>query len=88
MPGISLLNALMIFAAFSDVMRVPSATDLVGYAGLGARVHSSGQVHQTGRITKAGRRDLRTAMVEAAQHAVRVHAHWQEVYAPSEVRTT
>lgn len=86
LPGISLLNAVTILAAVGDVMRFPSATQLVGYAGLGARVHSSGQVHQTGRITKAGRRDLRTAMVEAAQHAVRVHAHWQEVYARLEVR--
>jgi transposase len=86
LPGVSLLNAVTILAAIGDIMRFPSAAQLVGYAGLGARVHASGQAYQTGRITKAGRRDLRTAMVEAAQHAVRSNAHWQAVYEHLEVR--
>jgi hypothetical protein len=48
----------------------------VGYAGLGARVHDSGNTHQSGRITKAGRKDIRCVMVEAAHHAARTHPHW------------
>jgi len=60
-----------------DISRFPSAKRLVGYAGLGARVHDSGQTHRTGRITKAGRRDIRTVMVEAAHTACRVHPHWK-----------
>jgi transposase len=86
LPGVSLLNAVTILAAIGDVMRFPSAAQLVGYAGLGAWVHASGQAYQTGRITKAGRRDLRTALVEAAQHAVRANAHWQAVFEGLEVR--
>jgi len=43
----------------------------VGYAGLGARVHESGMTTRTGKITKAGRRDLCVALVEAAQRAVK-----------------
>jgi hypothetical protein len=40
-------------------------------------VHSSGQLHRTGRLTKEGRRDLRHIMVEAAQTASRHHPHWR-----------
>jgi transposase len=86
LPGINLLGAISLLAAIGDISRFPDAKHLVGYAGLGARVHNSGQLHQTGRITKAGRRDLRHVMVEAAQHAVRVHPHWKAVYVRLEVR--
>lgn len=76
-PGIGVLTAMTILAAVGDISRFPSARQLVGYAGLGARVHDSGLSYSTGRITKAGRRDLRKAMVEAANHAIRTHHHWQ-----------
>jgi transposase len=56
-PGIGALTALTILAAVGDISRFPSAKQLVGYAGLGARVHASG-LALTGRITKTGRRDL------------------------------
>jgi len=78
--GIGLLTAITILAAIGDISRFPSAKQLVGYAGLGARVHASGESFSTGRITKAGRKDLRYAMVEAARHAVQDHAHWKAEY--------
>lgn len=77
LPGIGLLNAVTILAAIGDISRFPDAKSLVGYAGLGARVHISGVLHTTGRITKTGRRDLRSALVEAANHAVKSHPHWK-----------
>jgi transposase len=77
LPGIGLIGAMTILAALGDITRFPTARQLVGYAGLGARVHDSGKTHDTGRITKAGRRDLRHTMVEAAQSAVRTHPHWK-----------
>jgi transposase len=77
LPGISLINALTILGAIGDVTRFPSPKKLVGYAGLGGRVHDSGQTSRRGRITKAGRRDLRTAMVQAAQTAANTHPHWK-----------
>jgi transposase len=86
LPGINLIGAISLLAAIGDITRFPDAKQLVGYAGLGARVHDSGQLHQTGRITKAGRRDLRHVMVEAAQHAVLVHPHWKVVYARLNIR--
>ena len=58
LPGISLMNALTILAAIGEIIRFPDAKHLVGYAGLGARVHDSGQTTRRGRITKAGRREL------------------------------
>jgi transposase len=77
LPGISLINALAILGAIGTIDRFPSAKNLVGYSGLGGRVHDSGQITRTGRITKAGRKDLRTALVEAAQTATNTHPHWK-----------
>jgi transposase len=77
LPGIGLISAITLLAAIGDILRFAEARFLVGYAGLGARVHDSGQTHRTGRITKAGRRDIRVAMIEAAHTACRIHPHWQ-----------
>lgn len=87
LPGFSVVNSLTVLAAIGEVSRFASAKHLVGYAGLGARVHDSGQLHRTGRITKAGRRDLRAALVEAAQTAANTHPHWQAELARLEPRT-
>ncbi len=86
LPGISLLTALTLLAAIGDITRFPDAKHLVGYAGLGARIHDSGQTTRTGRITKEGRRDLRATMVEAAQTAANTHPHWQAELARLEPR--
>lgn len=86
LPGIGLLNAVTILAAIGDITRFPDAKQLVGYAGLGARVHISGVTHTTGRITKTGRRDLRTSMVEAANHAIQSHPHWKPRFEKLEKR--
>jgi len=85
-PGIAWLTALTLLAAIGDISRFPTAKHLVGYAGLGVRVHDSGETHRSGRITKAGRRDIRAAMVEAAHTASRTHAHWREELARLEPR--
>ena len=77
LPGVGLITAMTLLAAIGDITRFATASHLVGYAGLGGRVHDSGQTHRSGRITKAGRRDIRAAMVEAAHAACRSHPHWQ-----------
>ncbi len=76
-----MLSAITILAAISDITRFPNAKKLVGYAGLGTRVHDSGMTHTSGRITKSGRRELRRAMVTAANHEVEHHPHWKKVFA-------
>jgi transposase len=55
--------AMTILAAMGDISRFPASKQLVGYAGLGARIHASGQVQRSGGITKEGRNELRTVMV-------------------------
>ena len=86
LPGIGLLSAMTLIAAIGDIRRFPSARQLVGYAGMGTRVHDSGQTHYNGRITKAGRKDIRWTMVEAAHQATRHHPHWKAEYARLEPR--
>jgi transposase len=86
LPGVGLITALTLLAAIGDVARFPDAKHLVGYAGLGSRVHDSGLTRHTGRITKAGRRDIRSAMVQAAHTACRIHPHWKAQLARLEPR--
>ncbi|MBE7470380.1 MAG: IS110 family transposase [Anaerolineales bacterium] len=80
LPGIGLITAMTILGAIGEIERFPTAKKLVGYAGLGAKVHSSGQTHRTGGITKQGRKELRAVLVEAAWVAVRYDQHWQEQF--------
>ncbi|MDD5368418.1 MAG: IS110 family transposase [Anaerolineaceae bacterium] len=77
-PGMGLINGMTALAAIGDIRRFPDARQLVGYAGLGARVHDSGESRTMGKITKAGRRDLRSAMVQAANVAVQHHPFWKK----------
>jgi transposase len=86
LPGVAMLTALTILAAIGPIERFKDAKHLIGYAGLGASVHDSGQTHATGHITKAGRRDLRGAMVNAANAAVRHHPYWKKEYERLEFR--
>lgn len=65
LPGIGVHNAMLLLAAIGTIERFDAPHKLVGYAGLRARVHSSGEEHYGGRITKQGRRDIRSTMVEA-----------------------
>jgi transposase len=85
-PGIAMLTAINVLAAIGVITRFPDPTHLVGYAGLGASVHDSGERRTTGHITKSGRRDLRSAMVEAANIAVHHHAYWKKEFERLEFR--
>jgi transposase len=86
LPGIGLITAMVLLSAIGEVTRFPAAQQLLGYAGLGAGVHSSGKTHRTGRITKEGRRELRWVLVEAAQTAARTHPYWHREFARLERR--
>ena len=80
LPGIGLVTAMTILSAIADIRRFPSAKKLVGYAGLGAKVHSSGQTHRSGGMTKQGRKELRAVLIEAAWIAVRYNQGWREQF--------
>lgn len=76
-PGLGVKLGMMVLAAIGDISRFPTHKHLVGYAGLGARVHDSGDNHWSGRITKQGRRELRYAMIQAAHNATD-HPKWRK----------
>jgi transposase len=75
--GFGVITAVTVYAAIGDISRFVEPKKLVGYAGMGTRVHDSGLTTRTGKITKAGRRDLRVALVEAAHVAANSHPHWK-----------
>ena len=72
-----MLIGVTIIGAIGTIYRFPEPRKLVGYVGLGASVHDSRKFYATGRITKRGCRDLRTAMVGAANRAFQHHPHWK-----------
>jgi transposase len=80
LPGVGVITGMTILAAIGAITRFPSAAKLVGYSGLGASVHASGQTYQTGQMTKQGRRELRTALIEVAWSAVRHDPGWRARY--------
>ena len=80
LPGIGAINAMIVLSAIGDISRFPTAKHLVGYSGLGISIHASGQTQHTGGITKQGRREIRTTLVEAAWVAVAHHPHWKAVF--------
>jgi len=80
LPGLGVVLSMTVLSAIGEITRFENSKNLVGYAGLGAGIHSSGLKHQGKGITKAGRKELRWAMVEAAWGAVRSDSHWKDQY--------
>jgi transposase len=71
-PGVDAIAAISIVAAVGDFSRFDSPDKLVAYVGLNPKVRQSGNsapVH--GRISKAGRAQVRGVLVEAAWSAAR-----------------
>lgn len=79
-PGFGIIFSLTALAAIGDIARFSHPKKLVGYAGLGAGVHDSGEKHQDKSITKEGRKEFRWALVEAAWGAVRSDPYWKAQY--------
>ena len=80
LPGFGLIVSLTVLSAIGDIQRFPTSKHLVGYSGLGASLHQSGETDYSGHITKQGRKELRYALVEAAWMAVNSHTYWREQY--------
>jgi len=85
-PGIDAIAAISVVAAVGDFSRFDSPDKLVAYVGLNPKVRQSGNsapVH--GRISKAGRAQVRGVLVEAAWSASRapgpLRAFYQRVNA-------
>jgi transposase len=80
LPGFGLVVVMTLLSAIGDIQRFPTSKHLVGYSGLGASLHESGETHSTAGITKQGRKELRHTLVEAAWTAVSSHPYWREQY--------
>ena len=80
LPGVGIVVTLTMLAAIGDIRRFENPKKLVGYAGLGAGVHDSGQKHQEKGVTKSGRKELRWALVEAAWQAIRSNPRLRAEY--------
>ena len=80
LPGVGVVVTMTILSAIGDIHRFENPKKLVGYAGLGAGVHDSGQTHRDKGITKFGRKELRWALVEASWQAVRSNPRWKAEY--------
>jgi transposase len=78
--GFGLINAVTVIAAIGDIARFSKPGKLVRYAGLDSRVKQSSDSLWTGAISKAGRKDLRSAMVDVATHAAKHHPYWKREF--------
>jgi hypothetical protein len=66
-----------VLAAIGEITRFESPKHLASYSGLAPGLEQSGMRLRGKGITKEGRKDLRWAMVEVAQQAVKSDPIWQ-----------
>jgi transposase len=64
--GIAHVSAVTVVAELGELSRFSRATQLMGYGGIVASEHSSGERTRRGNITKTGNAHLRRVVVEAA----------------------
>ncbi len=71
LPGFGVITAMTVLAAIGDIGRFETPSKLASYSGLTPGLEQSGTKNRGKGITKEGRRELRWALVEAAQMAVK-----------------
>jgi transposase len=71
LPGFGVITAMTVLSAIGDVQRFETPKHLTSYSGLTPGLEQSGTKNRSKGVTKAGRRELRWALVEAAQMAVK-----------------
>lgn len=71
LPGFGVMTAMTVLAAIGGIERFESPKHLASYSGLTPGLEQSGTKNRGKGITKEGRRELRWALVEAAQMAVK-----------------
>jgi len=77
LPGFGVITAMTVLAAIGEIQRFGSAKHLASYSGLTGGVDQSGTHLVQKGITKEGRKELRWAMVEVAQRAVKSDPVWK-----------
>jgi transposase len=76
LPGFGVITAMTVLAAIGEIQRFASARHLASYSGLTGGLEQSGTKLVSKGITKEGRKELRWAMVEVAQRAVKSDPRW------------
>jgi transposase len=85
-PGFGVVTGMTVLAAIGDIARFESPKQLGSYSGLAPGVEQSGTKRRGKGITKEGRRELRWALVEVAQRAVKADPHWKRLFSKLERR--
>jgi transposase len=76
LPGFGVITGMTVLAAIGEVQRFDSAKKLASYSGLTGGLDQSGTKFVEKGITKEGRKELRWALVEVAQRAVKSDPRW------------
>jgi transposase len=77
LPGFGVITAMTVLAAIGEIQRFETPKHLASYSGLTPGLEQSGTKNRGKGITKEGRRELRWALVEAAQMAVKSDPLWK-----------
>jgi transposase len=77
LPGFGVITGMTVLGAIGDITRFENFKKLSSYSGLTPGVEQSGTKNRGKKITKEGRKDLRWAMVEVAQRAVKSDPLWK-----------
>jgi transposase len=77
LPGFGVITGMTVLAALGEIQRFESARHLASYSGLTPGLEQSGTKYREKGITKEGRKELRWAMVEVAQRAVKSDPLWK-----------
>lgn len=79
-PGVAMVAAATILAEIGDFNRFTYRKAIGRYAGLNPRVFASGEKQRIGHIAKAGSRNLRWILQQAAWAAIRHDGRVQHIY--------
>jgi len=77
LPGFGIITGMTVLAAIGDISRFEDPKKLASYSGLTPGVEQSGMKNRGKGITKEGRKELRWALVEVAQRAVKSDPLWK-----------
>ena len=77
LPGFGVITGMTVLAAIGDISRFETCRKLASYSGLTPGLEQSGTKNRGKGITQEGRKELRWAMVEVAQRAVKSDPLWK-----------
>lgn len=79
-PGLGLSTIMEFLTEVGDVRRFKNLDRLCSYLGLIPNTDSSGEKERVGRITKRGKNQLKSSLIQAAWIAIRFDASLREAY--------